>query len=119
MSRLRHSVDSSKETSNIALNPPHYYQPQHPLFQPAEWHQYHHINSLLEYIRQHTHHGFKLLHHLKKQEPLASHNRVQRFWRRHSFVAFGEPRQKDHRDRQAITSFMGPTDIKRAVRYIP
>ena len=52
MSRLRHSVDSSKETSNIALNPPHYYQPQHPLFQPAEGYYYHHINFLMRYFNE-------------------------------------------------------------------
>ena len=52
MSRLQHSVDSSKETSNIALNPPHYYQPQHPLFQHAE------SKSLAEYIHQLTYHGY-------------------------------------------------------------
>ena len=36
MSRLQHSVDTSKETHSIALESPQNYQPQHPLFQPAE-----------------------------------------------------------------------------------
>ena len=36
MSRLQHSVDTSKETHSIALESPQNYQPQHPLFQHAE-----------------------------------------------------------------------------------
>ena len=37
MSRLQHSVGTPKETPSIAFEPPQYYQPQHPLFQHAEF----------------------------------------------------------------------------------
>ena len=92
MSRLRHSVDSSKETSNIALNPPHYYQPQHPLFQPAEWNQYHHINYLMEYFIQHNTIDSSFYITKKKQEPLNAST------------------LKTFLENDKLTSFLGQTD---------
>ena len=91
MSRLRHSVDSSKETSNIALNPPHYYQPQHPLFQPAEGY-WKHINALMEYFNRNNTIDSNFYITRYKQDPLDAST------------------LKTFLENDKLTSFLGQTD---------
>ena len=51
MSRLQHSVGTPKKTPSIAFESPQYYQPQHPLFQHAEFGPAtHFIEKLYNYI---------------------------------------------------------------------